>query len=684
MPWSRAKAIYWRSRTLESWLRLKGKVRSSLEIAQCLQAGAGSHKIYLNKLRMGVRMSATLDQSDVLQKQKRKSIQRQITTKGVVTEVTDEKQAAELEMWQQGDVTMYEDAAIEKRLKLRHDPRVRESLEAWWQALLQAPCADSEDDELVQGASEAFVDFAQYSTMMRRVYRVMLARFDEADAKNQIASDWEEDAKGKSRLSRKLFCDALFQLADLWTAGICSYEYTAFLKTLLHKVVDIGMVTGDDGIEVTNHVWKEEAHCVHDADMFPDIPEPSGTDLNATSDAKSAAGGSAGDAGGSGAGGSSYRDQARKVVQHANETKTSATLIQKHYRRKKARRSTDHRQRAVRTVQSGARGYQQRRAKLRSTDHGAATKRNHDTEPAEPADLKSSSDTAVTRTMHGAEKAQDLEHASHSTMAIHPRSPEQQGPHHLRSTLHTGYLDFLPSQIRTRTSMDGAQSGSQMGTESTSQWETQPGVQASGALLGTQSGSPWEAHSGSQWGTQPGSQWGTQSGSQLGVQSGVQLAAQSGAQSARTPWLSPLHKPNVALIARYSKHDSPLLSPRWLPVRLDSRNGVRALPQRHLPQNMAAAVYGGHAAYLYHGTPRVLYDVQAPSRQPQRSLRPLRPHYQSTASSGGHMTSAPLNASPGALTPWAIHVARQQLIGRPCPLQKPQGLPPLTSLSSRV
>ena len=202
--------------------------------------------------------------------------------------------------------------------------------------------------------------------------------------------------------------------------------------------------------------------------------------------------------------------------------------------------------------------------------------------------------------------------------------------------------------------------------------------------MGTQSGSPWEAHSGSQWGTQPGSQWGTQSGSQLGVQSGVQLAAQSGAQSARTPWLSPLHKPNVALIARYSKHDSPLLSPRWLPVRLDSRNGVRALPQRHLPQNMAAAVYGGHAAYLYHGTLRVLYDVQAPSRQPQRSLRPLRPHYQSTASSGGHMTSAPLNASPGALTPWATHVARQQLIGRPCPLQKPQGLPPLTSLSSRV
>lgn len=51
--------------------------------------------------------------------------------------------------------------------------------------------------------------------MMKRIYRVVLKSYDEADAMASIRHDWHEDAKGADHLNRQGFCDALFQLADL-------------------------------------------------------------------------------------------------------------------------------------------------------------------------------------------------------------------------------------------------------------------------------------------------------------------------------------------------------------------------------------------------------------------------------------------------------------------------------------
>ena len=43
----------------------------------------------------------------------------------------------------------------------------------------------------------------------------MLRTYDEADASREIASDWARDAKGGDRMTRRAFCDALFELADV-------------------------------------------------------------------------------------------------------------------------------------------------------------------------------------------------------------------------------------------------------------------------------------------------------------------------------------------------------------------------------------------------------------------------------------------------------------------------------------
>ena len=63
--------------------------------------------------------------------------------------------------------------------------------------------------------------------MLRNMYRVILEKFDPVDAEQAILVDWKNDARGKDLLSRQAFCDALFELADMWTAGICPYECAA-------------------------------------------------------------------------------------------------------------------------------------------------------------------------------------------------------------------------------------------------------------------------------------------------------------------------------------------------------------------------------------------------------------------------------------------------------------------------
>ena len=54
---------------------------------------------------------------------------------------------------------------------------------------------------------------------------MILRRYDEAEALSDIEEDWVKDTKGEARLSRTAFIDSLFELADMWTAGICAFEY---------------------------------------------------------------------------------------------------------------------------------------------------------------------------------------------------------------------------------------------------------------------------------------------------------------------------------------------------------------------------------------------------------------------------------------------------------------------------
>ncbi|KOO22473.1 hypothetical protein Ctob_001449 [Chrysochromulina tobinii] len=177
---------------------------------------------------------------------------------GVVTSVDDAADLEKTEYWQQGDASLATKEKMEARQALRYNKHVLAALQLYWEAAQRSlhSGGDPSANELHQEG---------HALMLRRIYRVMIKDFDPADCERCIAEDWARDAKGKDLLTRKAFCDAFFELADTWTAGIDAREYAAFLRTLFDSVTIQRQVRGPDGqVMMVAFVWKDEVECVFD------------------------------------------------------------------------------------------------------------------------------------------------------------------------------------------------------------------------------------------------------------------------------------------------------------------------------------------------------------------------------------------------------------------------------------
>jgi len=168
-----------------------------------------------------------------------------------------------------------------------HPSRSLEVLQAFWEAAQRS---------MQSGADGSASTLSQdgHRIMLKRIYRVMIAKYDETEADEAIAEDWERDAKGAEALTRRRFQDAFFELADTWTRGICAYEYAAFLWRLYEQVTV--QLRDENGTRIA-YIWKEEVDCVHDADTYGD-----GDDDDEGSADRGSAGSGVGGAGGKGSG----------------------------------------------------------------------------------------------------------------------------------------------------------------------------------------------------------------------------------------------------------------------------------------------------------------------------------------------------------------------------------------------
>tara|TARA_B100000780_G_C20899135_1_gene357834 strand:+ start:73 stop:339 length:267 start_codon:yes stop_codon:yes gene_type:complete len=60
-----------------------------------------------------------------------------------------------------------------------------------------------------------------------------------------VHDDWETDSAGVGFLTKDAFCEAVFELADVWTLTTDAHEYSEFLSELHIKVTKGGKFLPD-------------------------------------------------------------------------------------------------------------------------------------------------------------------------------------------------------------------------------------------------------------------------------------------------------------------------------------------------------------------------------------------------------------------------------------------------------
>ena len=125
----------------------------------------------------------------------------------------------EADYWDQADMTMHTRVGWHLRRKLRTHPIILDELEKCTYCVLP------------KGASSN-LNFKDYTQLQLTLYKALVPKFNEKDARKCAKEDWQTDCKGEDGMNREHLKDSIFELADNWTRSIDPREYFGFLRTL--------------------------------------------------------------------------------------------------------------------------------------------------------------------------------------------------------------------------------------------------------------------------------------------------------------------------------------------------------------------------------------------------------------------------------------------------------------------
>ncbi len=269
-PLYRAKSVGWHK------AQAIAQTRVLLSHCKVLNRHTGSgHGRYLSTLRSGVRqlavgaelrtvhrVAAENRHHEAMLAPGTRNSKRRVS---LIMEVESLRELQAIPMWKQGDETLATAEMTSKRQRLRYDGDVLGVLQQFWEAAQNSLKSDGEDvppDELHREG---------YARLMRRVYRLLIEDYEEEDVESSIAEDWAKDARGEQVLTRVRFCDAVFEIADMWTSGVSSAEYTSFLRRLFERVTTAEEeVDADGNVRTVAYVWKNFQECGYDESFAED------------------------------------------------------------------------------------------------------------------------------------------------------------------------------------------------------------------------------------------------------------------------------------------------------------------------------------------------------------------------------------------------------------------------------
>lgn len=127
----------------------------------------------------------------------------------------------------QGNLDLYSDKNIRKRMSLKQDKTIRKIIQHWWNASVKVKSKPN------------IISKITYLSLAMAIYTVMMpddAGMTLEDARKNSERDWRIDSRGNVSMDYTLFFDAIFELADVWCETTDREEYILFLEVLFQKV----------------------------------------------------------------------------------------------------------------------------------------------------------------------------------------------------------------------------------------------------------------------------------------------------------------------------------------------------------------------------------------------------------------------------------------------------------------
>lgn len=179
--------------------------------------------------------------------QMRSMIQKFIKEYGLVSYYTEDIQTF-APYSKQVNLAMYSDENLLKRDKLRSNPKIIAILDKWW-----LNTKKDIDTNGVEGISRN--NYISLSMAIYYVLMMMNSQEDQAyishpesptnfnqptllDARKCAEEDWSNDSKGNSYITKEIFMDSIFELADLWCESVRAMEYIEFLERMFTRIYE--------------------------------------------------------------------------------------------------------------------------------------------------------------------------------------------------------------------------------------------------------------------------------------------------------------------------------------------------------------------------------------------------------------------------------------------------------------
>ncbi|KAL9646456.1 hypothetical protein ABK040_006453 [Willaertia magna] len=158
--------------------------------------------------------------------QVRESIIRLALDKGIVTKISEQPLKESIPYHNQGNLQLYTDENLKKRLALKSEPAIIHIIAHWWKATTKT-------NKKPRISKKTYVSLAMtiYTNLMPMDCGKTLE-----DARKNAEEDWKEDSEGMNTMDFEQFFNAIFQLADIWTESTNMLEYLEFLTSLFEKV----------------------------------------------------------------------------------------------------------------------------------------------------------------------------------------------------------------------------------------------------------------------------------------------------------------------------------------------------------------------------------------------------------------------------------------------------------------